>query len=60
MIMTEEELRNLPKVLTEEQERQMEEEDRIYTDERFLNDFDEACIIIEEICNKYPSKKRSC
>ena len=53
MMMTEEELRNLPKVLTEEQERQMEEEDRIYTDERFLNDFDESCKIIEEICDKY-------
>ena len=52
MVLTEEEIENLP-MLTEEQERQMEEEDRLYPIERILREFDESCKIIEEICDKY-------
>lgn len=53
MAFTEEELKNLPKVLTEEQERQIEEERRIYTLERTMREFEEGCKIIEEMVDKY-------
>lgn len=52
MVLTEEEIENLP-MLTEEQERQMEEEDRLYPIERILREFDEGCKIIEEMYDKY-------
>lgn len=52
MVLTEEEINNLP-MLTEEQERQLEESDRLYPIERILREFDEGCKIIEEMYDKY-------
>ena len=52
MVLTEEEIKNLPK-LTEEQERQMEEEDRLYPIERILREFGEVYDIIDEMYDKY-------
>ena len=52
MMMTEEEIKNLP-MLTEEQERQLEESDRLYPIERILREFDEGCKIIDEMYDKY-------
>ena len=53
MMMTEEELRNLPKVLTEEQIQRIEEDSRLYPIERILREFDEVCDIIDEMYDKY-------
>lgn len=52
MILTEEEIENLPR-LTEEQVRQIEEDARLYPIERILREFDEVCDIIEEMYDKY-------
>ena len=52
MVLTEEDIKNMP-TLTEEQIRQMEEEDRLYPIERILREFDEGCKIIEEMYDKY-------
>ena len=52
MILTEEEIENLP-MLTEEQERQIEEERRANTVEQTLREFEEGCKIIEEMVDKY-------
>lgn len=52
MILTEDEIKNLP-MLTEEQERQIEEERRTNTVEQTLREFEEGCKIIEEMYTKY-------
>lgn len=53
MMMTEEELRNLPKVLTEEQIQRIEEDSRLYPIERILQEFGEVYDIIDEMYDKY-------